>query len=120
MNPLDTPRTYIQDSCIYLINRWNRLNAAPGTVVMVIMFNEDILYEFGRIMEKINDQGFKAITTQQFLDFMERNGRIPQRSVLIIRDNSHSASDLNRQFREYWELWHWPVVNGWVSDPEHS
>jgi hypothetical protein len=116
LNPLDTPHTYIQDSCLYLINRWNRLNADPGTVVMVVTFNEDILYDFSRIMEQLHNQGFKAINTQQFLTFMERNGNIPPRSVLIIQDNNHSANDFKR-FREYWELWNWPVVNGWVSEP---
>jgi hypothetical protein len=117
LNPLDTPRTYIEDSCIYLINRWNRLNAAPGTVVMIVMFNEDILYDFDRIMAQLRRQGFKAITTQQLLTFMERNGKIPIRSVLLIQDNSHSVSDFKR-FKEYHDLWGWPVVNGWVSDPD--
>jgi hypothetical protein len=116
--PIDTPRTYIEDSCIYLINRWNRLNADPGTVVMIVTFNEDILYDFTRIMQQLYDQGFKAINTQQLLTFMERNGRIPPRSVLIIQENSHSADDFNKKFREYWEIWNWPVVNGWVSDPD--
>jgi hypothetical protein len=117
LNPVDTPHTYIQDSCMYLINRWNRLNAAPGTVVMIVMFNEEILYDFSQIMTQLHDQGFKAITTQQFLTFMERNGKIPRRSVLLIQDNSHSANDFKR-FREYWEMWNWSVVNGWVSDPK--
>jgi hypothetical protein len=117
LNPLDTPHTYIQDSCVYLMNRWNRINAEPGTVVMIVMFNESILYDFGRIMEQLHNQGFKAINTQQFLTFMERNGKIPPRSVLIIQDNAHSAGDFEKKFREYWELWSWPVVNGWVSDP---
>jgi len=117
LNPLDTPRTYIQDSCMYLINRWNRLNARPGTVVMVIAFNEDILYDFDRIMEQLHGQGFKAINTQQLLTFMERNGKIPPRSVLLIQDNSHSMDDFKR-FRDYWDMWNWPVVNGWVSEPD--
>jgi hypothetical protein len=117
LNPLDTPRTYIQDSCMYLINRWNRLNARPGTVVMVIAFNEDILYDFDRIMEQLHGQGFKAINTQQLLTFMERNGKIPPRSVLLIQDNSHSTDEFKR-FRDYWDMWTWPVVNGWVSEPD--
>jgi hypothetical protein len=119
LNPLDTPRTYIEDPCMYLINRWNRLNARPGTVVMIIAFNEDILYDFDRIMAQLRGQGFRAITTQQFLTFMERNGKIPLRSVLLIQDNSHSAGEMKR-FEEYWKLWKWPVVNGWVSDPGTS
>lgn len=117
LNPLDTPHTYIQDSCVYLMNRWNRINAAPGTVVMIVTFNEDILYNFTQIMTQLHDQGFKAITTQQLLTFMERNGRIPKRSVLLIQENSHPAEDFNKRFREYWDIWNWPIINGWVSDP---
>ena len=103
---------------MYLINRWNRLNAEPGTVVMIVTFNEDILYNFSEIMTHLYNQGFKAINTQQFVSFMERNVRIPTRSVLIIQENSHSADDFNKKFREFHELWGWPVVNGWVSEPK--
>jgi hypothetical protein len=117
LNPLDTPHSYIQDSCLYLINRWNRLNAEPGTVVMIVMFNDDILYEFGWIMEQLHNQGFKAINTQQFLVFMERNLKIPPRSVLIIQDDSQSVEGFDKKFREYWKLWGWPVVSGWISEP---
>jgi hypothetical protein len=102
---------------MYLSSRWNRLNAQPGTVVMIIAFNDDILYDFARIMEQLRRQGFKAITTEQLMDFMERNSRIPQRSVLLVQDNSQSAADMKR-FERYWKLWNWPVVNGWVSEPD--
>ena len=117
LNPLDTPRTYIKDSCVYLSSRWNKFNAAPGTVVMIIMFDETNIPDFYHIMEQLNDQGFNAINTQQFLAFMERNIKIPPRSVLIIQDDSHPTGDF-KKFREYWEKWGWPVVNGWVSDPK--
>jgi len=117
LNPLDTPRAYIQDSCVYLMNRWNRINAAPGTVVIVVTFNDDILYDFTHIMTQIHEQGFKAIDTQQLLTFMERNGKIPRRSVLLIQENSHTADELEKKFSEYWDAWRWPLVNGWVSDP---
>ena len=117
LNPLDIPRSYIEDPCMYLSNRWNRLNAQPGTVVMIIAFNDDILYDFSRIMEQLRRQGFKAINTEQLMNFMERNSRIPRRSVLLVQDNSQSANDMKR-FERYWKLWNWPVVNGWVSEPD--
>jgi hypothetical protein len=120
LNPLDTPHTYIQDYCVYLMNKWNRLNAEPGTVVMIIMLNEDVQYDLDKIMEQLHTQGFRAINTQQFLAFMERNIKIPRRSVLIIQDNSHSANDYNKKFREYWDKWGWTIVNGWVSEPKAS
>src|SRR5512132_3765854 len=39
LNPLDTPHTYIQETCQYLHDKWNSNNAKPGTVVMVVMFH---------------------------------------------------------------------------------
>ena len=118
LNPLDTPRTYIQNTCQYLHNKWNPLSAEPGTVVMIVMFNEIVLDDFDRIMDQLHDQGFEAIDTKQLLAFMERNVKIPLRSVLIIQNDSHPAADFTRNFREYWDRWGWIVVNGWTSDPD--
>ena len=39
LNPLDTPHTYINDECQYLKNKWTSTNAAPGTMVVTIMFH---------------------------------------------------------------------------------
>lgn len=117
LNALDTPRTYINDSCIYLSNRWNKFNATPGTVVMIIKLDDTNLYDLSQIMSQLHDQGFEAINTQKFLTFMERNIKIPSRSVLIIQDDNHPSGDY-KKFREYWEKWGWPVINGWVSDPK--
>jgi hypothetical protein len=118
LNPLDTPHTYIQNTCQYLHTKWNPLSAEPGTVVMIVMFNEIVLDDFDRIMDQLHDQGFEAINTKQLLAFMERNVKIPPRSVLIIQNDSHSAADFTRNFREYWDRWNWIVVNGWTSDPD--
>jgi len=126
-NPLDTPRTYIEETCQSLRKKWDPLSAEPGTVVMIIMFHEiqrgtiDTLdgmsvFNFDKIMLKLKEQGFKAINTKQFLAFMERNVKIPLRSVLIIQDGSYNAENFDNNFREYWETWHWPIVNGWVSE----
>jgi hypothetical protein len=117
LNPLDKPRTYVEDTCQYLRNKWHPFNAKPGTVVMIIKLDEINLYDLSRIMDQLHDQGFEAINTQQFLAFMERNVNIPPRSVLIIQDDSHPAGDF-KKYREYWEKLGWPVVNGWVSDPK--
>jgi len=117
LNPLDSPRTYIQNTCQYLRSKWNPFNAEPGTVVMIVTFNETDEHDFGRIMEQFYEQDFRAINTQQFLAFVERNIKIPPRSVLIIQNNSLPATEFKR-FREYHEKWGWPVINGWVSDPK--
>ncbi len=118
LNPLDTPHTYVQNTCQYLHNKWNPLSAEPGTVVMIVMFNEIVMDDFDRIMEQLHDQGFEAIDTKQLLAFMERNVKIPRRSVLIIQNDSQEADDLTRNYREYYDRWKWIVVNGWTSNPD--
>jgi hypothetical protein len=128
LNPLDTPHIYTADTCRYLRNKWNPLNAEPGTVVMVIRIDEIkrvgetgdgiSVVEFIKVMEQLKAQGFEAVTTKQFQAFMERNIRIPVRSLLIIQDGNHDAEYFERNFGEYWMEWDWPIVNGWVSNPE--
>ena len=129
LNPLDTPHTYIEETCQAIRKRWDPLSAEPGTVVMIIMFHDILrgpvdtmdgmnVFNFDKIMLKLKEQGFKAINTKQFLAFMERNVKIPPRSVLIIQDGNYNAENFDKNFREYWETWDWPVVNGWVSEPD--
>lgn len=129
LNPLDTPRTYIQEPCRYLKNKWSGLNAAPGTVVMIIMikgiYNSPIneeggitVLELDRLMRELKRQDFEAINTQQMLAFMERNIRIPPRSVMIIQDGNYPAENFTKHFGVYWQNWQWPVVNGWVSQTD--
>jgi hypothetical protein len=126
LNPLDTPHTYIQDSCEYLLNKWSSNNAAPGTVVMVIMFHginkdsvddaSDILAsDFRKMMNDLKDQGFEAINATQMADFLDQNAKIPQRSVLLIADDRHQGEYFNDHFRPFYEQWGWQVVNGWIS-----
>jgi len=129
LNPFDTPRTYIQDTCQYLRNKLNPGGAPPGTVVMIIMIQAVFkgpveesggvnVGDLGIMMEELHKQGFVAINTKQFLAFMERNINIPPRSVLIIQDNRHQADNFNKHFRDYWEDWGWPIVNGFTSQPD--
>ncbi len=129
LNPLDTPNTYLQDTCQYLRNKWHPANAQAGTVVMIIMIQgvykgpvEELgginVVDLGNMMEQLHEQGFEAINTEKFLAFMERNIKIPPRSVLIIQDNRHQADNFNKHFRDYWEDWGWPIVNGWQSQPD--
>jgi hypothetical protein len=126
LNPLDTPHTYIQDTCQYLKDKWNSNNAAPGTVVMVVMFhgiikgqvekdNQISVSDFKQVMNDLHDMGFQAITTQQLADFLYTNSKIPERSVLLVVDDRHTAQNFNDHFRTYWEQWDWPVINGWIS-----
>jgi hypothetical protein len=126
LNPLDTPHTYIQDTCQYLKDRWTSTNAAPGTVVMVIMFhsiskdvasspNEIGNQDFQNLMNDLHSMGFQAIHMQQLADFMYHNAMIPKRSVLLVQDDRHAAQNYTDHFQPYYKKWNWPVINGWIS-----
>lgn len=127
LNPVDTPHTYVEDTCRYLRNKWNPLNAAPGTVVMVILFKNinrgtaDLpdsisVIEFFVLMDQLEAQGFEAISSDQLQAFLERNVMIPSRSVILIQDGNQTADYYDRNFREYFETWGWGITNGWVNE----
>lgn len=129
LNPLDTPHTYITNTCQYLQDKWNPNNAAPGTVVMVVMFhsiskdkatnaNQISAADHRKLMNDLHDMGFQAINMQQLADFLYKNAKIPQRSVLLVVDDRHFASYFNDHFRPYWEQWGWPVVNAYIAKDE--
>jgi hypothetical protein len=122
----DTPHTYITEPCQYIHDKWTSTNAAPGTVVMVIMFhsvtgkpvvspNQISEADFRLLMQSLHDNGFEAITTAQLADFMETNAYIPPRSVLLTADDRHYRKYFDTLFRQYWQDWGWPVVNAWIS-----
>jgi hypothetical protein len=127
LNPLDTPHTYITDTCQYLHDRWNPDNAAPGTVVMVVMLhglkksvadvtaNDMSVEDFHQMMRDLKEQGFEAINATQLADFMDHNAKIPTRSVLLIQDDRRTGDNFNDHFRPYYEQWGWEVVNAWIS-----
>jgi hypothetical protein len=126
LSPLDAPHTYIQDTCQYLYDKWNSNNAAPGTIVMVVMFHgitqeqatkaHDISkQDFKQLMDDLKEQGFEAINATQMADFMDHNAKIPARSVLLIQDDRHVGENFNEHFRPYYEKWGWSVVNSWIS-----
>lgn len=126
LNPRDTPRTYQTDTCQYLHDRWDPANSPPGTVAMVIMFhsvtedpisnpNQISLAAFQGLMEGLKAAGFEAVRTTQLADFLERNMRIPPRSVLLVADDRHYGAYFEKLFRPYRERFGWPVVNSWIS-----
>jgi hypothetical protein len=124
---IDTPHTYIQDTCEYLRSKWDSNNAAPGTIVMVVMLhgikkdqadvtaNDITVEDFRQMMNDLHEQGFEAITTTQMADFVDHNAKIPERSVLLIQDDRRTGENFNEHFRPYHEQWGWPVVNAWIS-----
>lgn len=129
LNPLDVPRSYIQDTCQYLKMRWDANNSAPGTVVMPIMFHSitdgEVTYadqisvtQFNQIMHDLQQQGFEAITMQQLADFLEYNAKIPQRSVILIVDDRKRSAYFETHFKPYFDSWGWKVTNAWISAPD--
>jgi len=128
LNPNDTPHAYIADTCQYLRRRWDPANAAPGTVVMVIMvhsitkgevteYNQMDVVEFNLLMRDLKQQGFTAINTNQLADFLESNVWIPARSVVLIQDDRKTRENFDTHFYPYWLSDGWPVVNAWISAP---
>jgi hypothetical protein len=128
LNPLDPPHTYIEDSCQYLRDKWTSTNSTPGTIVLVVMFHsiekgvetasdpKNIgSGDFRRLMNALHDMGFQAINASQLADFLDSNAKIPERSVVLIQDDRHSASNYADWFLPYWEQWQWPVINAWIN-----
>jgi len=126
LNPVDTPHTYIQDSCQYLHDKWNSNNSAPGTIAMVVMFhgitkgqaetdNQISESDFKKLMNDMHDMGFQAIATQQLAEFLYHNAKIPQRSVLLVQDDRHTAQNFTDHFLTYYQQWGWPIVNAWIN-----
>jgi len=127
INPFDTPHTYIETTCQYLYDKWNSNNAAPGTIVMVVMLhgikqeavdvtaNDITAADFRKMMNDLKEQGFEAINATQMADFIDHNAKIPARSVLLIQDDRRTGENFNEHFRPFHAQWGWPVVNAWIS-----
>jgi len=129
LNPRDYPHTYIADTCEFLKNRWTPGKAEPGTVVMTIMYhsivkgddsavtldNQISSERHKQIALDLYNQGFSAIDTSQFVNFMKNNDYIPARSALLITDDRHFESYFTDHFLPLYQDYGWKVVNGWIS-----
>lgn len=129
LNPLDTPHTYLSDTCLYLRDKWQTGHSPPGTLAIVIMFhsigatnsgNQISEADFHALMQSLHDFGFQAITTTQLADFLEHNAAIPPRSVLLLVDDRRYRQYFDLYFRPYYERYGWPVVNAWISTSEST
>jgi hypothetical protein len=127
LNPVDPPHSYISNTCQYLQDKWSSTDSLPGTVVIPVMFhsimkpgdtvgdNQISQEQFTELMGGLESRGFEAITTAQLAAFLEKNSRIPARSVILIVDDRHHADYFNQYFRPWWVGDKWPVVNAWIS-----
>ena len=128
LNPLDTPHTYIKDTCQVLKAKWDPNNATPGTILIPIMFhsistgnltnaNQISAKDFKLLMKDLHEMGFQAVDMQQAADFIYKNAKIPERSVLLIVDDRHYRQYFDTYFKPYYDQWGWKVVNSWISFP---
>ena len=120
LNAKDSPHTYIKDVCTYLKMKWDPNNAAPGTVVMPIMYHsitDGNIVEDNQIhqdtlkeqMKNLKDQGFQTITSEQLANFLERNAYIPMRSVILILDDRRPGA-VRQHFMPYLEDNKWTLT----------
>lgn len=130
LNKLDTPHTYISDTCKYLKLRWDPNKSVPGTVVMPIMYHSvtDDDKEITdattvhnsyliQTMQHAHDLGFETITAAEMADFLENNASIPKRSLIMIVDDRRTAENYQIHFMETLKEYKWTVTNAWISTP---
>ncbi|MBE3143223.1 MAG: hypothetical protein IMZ61_04765 [Planctomycetes bacterium] len=126
LNKLDTPHSYISDTCQYLKMKWDPNNSAPGTVVMPIMFHqiaadESVLADpsngihysdLKRLLTHAKETGFETITTAQLVDFLYHNAKIPQHSLFLIQDDRYSGN-FNAWYQPELGQYNWTITWGW-------
>ncbi len=116
------PVTYIDDTCKYLRMRWDPDNAAPGTIIVPVMYHRirhpgdskglDRAY-FRQTMRTAKKLGYQTITTEQAADFLEHNAKIPPRSLLLFVDDRRVNVIMN-DFMPWLEKYDWNVVSAWI------
>ena len=116
---------------MYLKYRLDPNRSAPGTVVMPIMFHSitdgEITHPYQvtsaqveRLLRDLKEQGFESISMQQLAGFLQRNEKIPPRSVLLIVDDLHTDQYYREHFLPLLKEYNWTVTNAWISEPEAS
>jgi hypothetical protein len=125
-----TPHTYL-DTCQYLKMKWDPNNSAPGTLVMPIMFhsitddslplaqNYDIHHsDLVILLKHAADLGFKTVTTQQLVNFLYHNAKIPTKSMILIVDDRRPGA-FKLAFGPFLEKYHWTLTLAWdVADTD--
>lgn len=121
------PVTYLEDTCMVYSQRWNVANAAPGTVVVPVMFHgvtkrppsagDNISVSadyFKASMKKARDLGFETITIQQLVDFLHHNAYIPPRSLLLIIDDRRLGT-VKEHFLPILEEYDWHLTMAYIT-----
>ena len=121
--------TYLEDICLFLERRWSEDGSPPGTVVVPVMFHsivrsgravpdpKDISEEqFQGFVLAANYYGFKTITTNQLIGFLERNEKIPDRSMILILDDRRPGV-VRDNFLPVLEANDWTLTLAYIADP---
>ena len=121
------PAQYIGDNCAALARRWDTAGAIPGAVVAPIMFHsilkgggtptqsQDINYKmFKEIIGLAEELGFKTITTEELLDFLLNNAKIPERSMILILDDRRPGT-AEDYFLPILEKNDWTLTLAWIA-----
>jgi peptidoglycan/xylan/chitin deacetylase (PgdA/CDA1 family) len=124
------PVTYIQDSCSYLSDRWNPAGSLPGTVVAPVMFhsilkgngtNDDPsainFVQFQEIIRQAEKLDFETITTEQLLAFLQKNAKIPARSMILILDDRKPGT-AEDYFLPVNEEHNWTTTLAWIAESD--
>ncbi|MCU0486120.1 MAG: polysaccharide deacetylase family protein [Anaerolineales bacterium] len=127
------PQAYLAETCTYLQQRWSAEGAAPGTVVVPVMFhgirqdgrpisdNITIYQEqFTSFILYAEELGFETITIDQLTAFLYHNAPIPERSLLMIVDDRRPGT-VETSFLPVLAERGWTVTLGWiVSDTDEA
>jgi peptidoglycan/xylan/chitin deacetylase (PgdA/CDA1 family) len=123
------PVQYLADHCDYLRRRWDPQNAQPGTIIAPVMFHSvtmpgrpipasdhtSITAEaFANFMEHAHALGFQTITATQLVNFLERNAKIPPRSMILIVDDRRPGV-VREHFLPFLQQYHWTVTLGYIT-----
>jgi peptidoglycan/xylan/chitin deacetylase (PgdA/CDA1 family) len=116
------PVTYIDDTCEYLRLRWDPNNAAPGTIIVPIMYHRvkekpgergvNRAY-FKQTLREAKRLGFETITAEQAADFLEHNAWIPPRSLMLFVDDRR-VPVINKHFMPFLKKYDWVVISSWI------
>jgi peptidoglycan/xylan/chitin deacetylase (PgdA/CDA1 family) len=122
---------YLKDPCQVISLRWDPQNSEPGTIVVPVMFHSiakndrpisddtTITEEyFQRFIDHAHRLGFETITTAQLVDFLQKNARIPARSLLMIVDDRKRGEFFETYFFPNLKKYHWTVTNAWIAHPD--
>lgn len=123
------PVSYLKDTCQALQYRWDPEKAAPGTMVIPVMFHSVVkdgraltdnisIHEtdLKNFMEAAKQLGYETITSAQLLDFLQNNTAIPARSLLLIVDDRRQGVVWNN-FMPFLQQYNWKVTLAYITGP---